>query len=187
VIYDRSGEERSLEVPATTSAAGPAFGIAAADLARAQPAEPAPTADAVMDVQQARDAAPAVLREGRRVRASAVARARVIARQEATRSAIRDPRGIARIMVADRAWSSSQFKCLNLLWNRESRWNYRARNPSSGAYGIPQALPGRKMASAGADWRTNPVTQITWGLGYIDDLYGTPCGAWSHSESHGWY
>jgi hypothetical protein len=108
-------------------------------------------------------------------------------RQEAARSAIRDPRAIARIMVADRGWRSSQFTCLNLLWNRESGWNYHARNPYSGAYGIPQALPGRKMARAGADWRTNPVTQITWGLDYIDDLYGTPCGAWSHSESHGWY
>jgi hypothetical protein len=60
-------------------------------------------------------------------------------------------------------------------------------NPSSGAYGIPQALPGGKMASAGGDWRTNPATQIRWGLSYIASTYGTPCGAWAHSQSHGWY
>ena len=61
-----------------------------------------------------------------------------------------------------------------------------AANPS-GAYGIPQALPGSKMASVGADWRDNAVTQIKWGLGYIADRYGSPCGAWAHSEGHGWY
>ena len=66
---------------------------------------------------------------------------------------------------------------------RESGWNVYADNPSSSAYGIPQALPGSKMASAGADWATNPVTQIRWGLGYIQDRYGSPCGAWGHSQS----
>jgi murein DD-endopeptidase MepM/ murein hydrolase activator NlpD len=83
--------------------------------------------------------------------------------------------------------SGKQYGCLVLLWNRESGWNYRANNPSSSAYGIPQALPGSKMASAGADWRTNPATQIRWGLGYIRARYGTPCGAWAHSQSSGWY
>jgi hypothetical protein len=77
--------------------------------------------------------------------------------------------------------------CLVSLWNRESRWNMNASNPSSGAYGIPQALPGSKMASAGADWRTNPQTQVKWGLGYIKGTYGTPCGAWGHSQASGWY
>ena len=102
------------------------------------------------------------------------------------RNAQRDPRSVARLMLAERGWSS-QFSCLNSLWNRESRWNYRAQNPSSGAYGIPQALPGSKMASAGSDWRTNPVTQIEWGLDYIAGRYGTPCGAWAHSQNVGWY
>lgn len=83
--------------------------------------------------------------------------------------------------------SASQFACLDLLFNRESGWNPHAMNPSSGAYGIPQALPGSKMASAGADWQTNPVTQVKWGLGYISSRYGTPCNAWSHSQSVGWY
>ena len=80
-----------------------------------------------------------------------------------------------------------QFGCLNKLWDRESGWNHRAENPSSGAYGVPQALPGSKMASKGDDWRTNPATQIKWGLSYIKGRYNTPCGAWNHSEDVGWY
>lgn len=80
-----------------------------------------------------------------------------------------------------------QFPCLDKLWKRESGWNSRAENSSSGAYGIPQALPGSKMASEGSDWRTNAATQIKWGLGYIEGRYDSPCGAWSHSESVGWY
>jgi hypothetical protein len=80
----------------------------------------------------------------------------------------------------------SQYTCLVSLWNQESNWRWNAEN-ASGAYGIPQALPGSKMASAGSDWRTNPATQIKWGLGYIKQIYGTPCGAWSHEVSAGWY
>ena len=90
-------------------------------------------------------------------------------------------------MVLERGWGVDQYDCLEWLWDRESHWNIMAANPSSGAYGIPQALPGDKMASAGADWQTNPVTQITWGLGYIEGRYGSPCGAWAHSEDVGWY
>ncbi len=84
-------------------------------------------------------------------------------------------------------WGSDQFRCLDLLWTRESGWRADAYNRSSGAYGIPQSLPGSKMASAGADWRTNAATQINWGLGYIDARYGSPCGAWAHSEAYNWY
>jgi hypothetical protein len=98
-----------------------------------------------------------------------------------------DPRTIARALLAEFGFSESQFGCLDSLWERESHWNVYADNPSSSAYGIPQALPGSKMSSAGADWATNPVTQIRWGLGYIEDRYGSPCGAWGHSQSHGWY
>ncbi|MFA1541246.1 lytic transglycosylase domain-containing protein [Actinomadura monticuli] len=79
-----------------------------------------------------------------------------------------------------------QFGCLVNLWDRESGWNTHAANPS-GAYGIPQALPGSKMASAGPDWQNNATTQIKWGLGYIKDRYKTPCGGWSHFQSVGWY
>lgn len=94
---------------------------------------------------------------------------------------------IAQSMMASYGWGSDQFSCLVSLWNRESGWNYQAYNASSGAYGIPQALPGSKMSTAGADWQTNAATQIRWGLGYISGRYGSPCGAWSHSESVGWY
>jgi hypothetical protein len=73
------------------------------------------------------------------------------------------------------------------LWNKESHWNERSRNASSGAYGIPQALPASKMSVYGADYLTNPVPQIKWGLNYIKGRYKTPCGAWSFWQSHGWY
>lgn len=89
--------------------------------------------------------------------------------------------------VHARGWGDDQYNCLVALWNKESHWNVYSYNKSSGAYGIPQALPGSKMGSVGADWQTNPATQITWGLGYITGRYGTPCGAWSHSQSTGWY
>lgn len=94
---------------------------------------------------------------------------------------------IAYAMLQSMGWGDDQYNCLVALWNRESGWNVYAHNESSGAYGIPQALPGSKMASAGADWATNPTTQITWGLGYISGRYGTPCGAWEASETQGWY
>jgi hypothetical protein len=98
-----------------------------------------------------------------------------------------DPRVIARALLSTYGWSQDQFGCLDSLWERESHWNPFAENSSSGAYGIPQSLPGSKMATVASDWRTNPVTQIKWGLGYIEDRYGSPCGAWGHSQGHGWY
>ncbi|WBU39158.1 lytic transglycosylase domain-containing protein [Homoserinibacter sp. YIM 151385] len=94
---------------------------------------------------------------------------------------------IAREMLAARGWGDDQFNCLSSLWAKESGWNVYAHNVSSGAYGIPQALPGSKMASVGSDWQTNPRTQITWGLQYIQGRYGTPCGAWAKSQASGWY
>lgn len=82
---------------------------------------------------------------------------------------------------------ADQFQCFSNIVQRESTWNYRAQNPSSGAYGLVQALPGSKMASAGADWQTNPATQIKWGLNYMDSRYGSPCGAWSFWQANHWY
>jgi len=90
-------------------------------------------------------------------------------------------------MMGSYGWGDGEFSCLQSLWNRESGWNYQAENASSGAYGIPQALPGSKMSSVADDWATNPSTQITWGMQYIQGRYGTPCSAWAHSESVGWY
>ena len=94
---------------------------------------------------------------------------------------------IARSLMGSYGWGDGEFSCLQSLWNRESGWNYQAENASSGAYGIPQALPGSKMSSVAGDWATNPATQITWGLNYISGRYGSPCSAWAHSESVGWY
>lgn len=103
----------------------------------------------------------------------------------------RTPKGrnkaIAYRLVTQRSWPVTQFRCLDSLWTRESNWNHRAQNPSSGAYGIPQALPGHKMVGVGHDWRVNPATQIRWGLKYIKGRYGSPCGAWGHFRSHNWY
>jgi hypothetical protein len=97
------------------------------------------------------------------------------------------PQEIAEGMLASYGWSGGQFGCLVSLWNVESGWNLTATNPSSGAYGIPQSLPGSKMASAGPDWETDAATQIRWGLSYIQSTYGSPCAAWGHEESAGWY
>ncbi|SDN72424.1 hypothetical protein SAMN05216368_10713 [Cryobacterium flavum] len=98
-------------------------------------------------------------------------------------------RATAQSMAASQyGWGADQFSCLDRLWQKESGWNYAAMNSSSGATGIPQAVPGSKMASAGNDWATNATTQIAWGLGYIKaSSYGTPCAAWSHSQAVGWY
>lgn len=94
---------------------------------------------------------------------------------------------IGQSMAAQRGWVDAEWQCLYSLWTRESNWNHLAENPSSGAYGIPQSLPASKMATVGADYLSNPATQITWGLNYIQGRYGSPCGAWAHSESHNWY
>jgi hypothetical protein len=96
-------------------------------------------------------------------------------------------RAIGCTLMLNAGFGLDQFPCLDQLWKKESGWNYRAENRGSGAYGIPQALPGKKMSSVGADWKTNPATQIKWGLGYIEGRYDSPCGAWSHSESTGSY
>jgi hypothetical protein len=94
---------------------------------------------------------------------------------------------IAYDMLSSFGWApSTYFSCLNNIWTRESGWSYDAEN-ASGAYGIPQALPGSKMATAGADWATDPATQIKWGLGYIEERYGDPCKAWAFWQANGYY
>jgi hypothetical protein len=95
-------------------------------------------------------------------------------------------KAIALTILKGKGMGNDQYSCLVSLWDRESGWNVTASNPS-GAYGIPQALPGSKMASAGPNWQTNARTQILWGLSYISARYGDPCGAWAHSQSTGWY
>ncbi|WP_446218346.1 aggregation-promoting factor C-terminal-like domain-containing protein [Micromonospora sp. IBHARD004] len=96
-------------------------------------------------------------------------------------------RAIGCAIMLDEGFGIDQFPCLDKLWTKESGWNHKAYNSGSGAYGIPQALPGSKMGTVADDWKTNPATQIKWGLGYIEGRYDDPCGAWAHSQSTGWY
>ena len=151
------------------------------------------------DPQAAASAAPAVTRIADLPAQASVSRAAVpreARAQRASRSSARvvssgsarvTSRGIAASIAERRyGWGAEQFSCLDSLWARESGWNVHAANPS-GAYGIPQALPGSKMSAFGADWRDSATTQIGWGLDYIDGRYGNPCGAWSALGSKGWY
>lgn len=96
-------------------------------------------------------------------------------------------RRIGKALAAEHGWTGRQWDCLNNLWTKESGWSTSSSNSSGTAWGIPQALPGSKMRSAGKDWRTNPATQIKWGIGYIDNRYGSACKAWAHWQSHNWY
>ncbi|WP_411083031.1 transglycosylase SLT domain-containing protein [Streptomyces sp. cmx-18-6] len=116
--------------------------------------------------------------------------------ERASRSSVRDASSfsaqgsysVAQVQAMARQMvPADQFQCFSNIVNHESTWNYRAVNPSSGAYGLMQALPGHKMSSAGADWQTNPATQIKWGLSYMDGRYGSPCGAWSFWQANNWY
>jgi hypothetical protein len=105
-----------------------------------------------------------------------------------TNSNIESNKAFAQSFMAETyGWKEDQFQCLVSLWERESGWKHTADNPNSSAYGIPQALPGKKMASSGSDWETNPHTQIKWGLEYIQGRYDTPCGAWKSFKKKGWY
>jgi hypothetical protein len=130
------------------------------------------------------------------VKAAAAAAAKAAAAKAAAKApnqqtAVRTPAGspiqIAQQMLGQFGWSPSQFSCLYPLWEHESGWNPSAENAGSGAYGIPQSLPGSQMASAGANWQTDAATQIRWGLTYIQGRYGSPCGAWAHEQASNWY
>ncbi|MEV6960160.1 transglycosylase SLT domain-containing protein [Streptomyces sp. NPDC051207] len=129
-------------------------------------------------------------------KAAEEAKKRAAEQKAASRSAARDASSfavqgsysIAQIQAMARSMvPSGQFQCFSNIVDHESDWNYKAVNPSSGAYGLFQALPGSKMASAGADWQTNPATQIKWGLNYMNERYGSPCGAWSFWQANHWY
>ncbi|MGN6406731.1 MAG: phospholipase, partial [Curtobacterium sp.] len=110
------------------------------------------------------------------------------ARKQAAANTVEGAKATASSLASSKyGWGSDQFQCLDNLWTKESGWNYQAVNANGGATGIPQALPGSKMATIAADWRTNATTQITWGLQYISDAYGTPCAAWSHSQASNFY
>ena len=109
------------------------------------------------------------------------------ARAAAVSAPAGSPQLVAERMLGQFGWPAGQFSCLQPLWGHESGWSMTARNPSSGAYGIAQALPAAQMASAGPDWQTSAATQVKWGLTYIKDRYGSPCGAWAHEQASSWY
>jgi hypothetical protein len=123
----------------------------------------------------------------RKLAARKLAARKLAAKEAATAQASGSPQQIAQAMLVSFGWSSSQSSCLDPLWGHESGWSVTAYNAGSGAYGIPQALPGSRMASAGPDWQANAATQIRWGLEYIKGTYGSPCAAWDHEQATGWY
>jgi hypothetical protein len=142
---------------------------------------------AIAQWQAARKRAAELAASKRAAELAASKRAAELAASKAVPAASGSPRQIAQAMLGSFGWSSSQFSCLDPLWEHESRWSVTAANPGSGAFGIPQALPGSRMASAGPDWQASASTQITWGLRYIRGTYGSPCAAWSHEQATGWY
>src|SRR3954470_12270814 len=139
-----------------------------------------------LEVQKKKEAA----KQAEKARAAAELAARARERQSAVANAKSDPKSAARVLMAAQGWKSdAQYNCLVNLWTGDSDWRWFAENPSSGAYGIPQSLPASKMSQFGADYRTNPLTQIKWGLWYIKMSYGNPCNAWStwQARSPHWY
>jgi hypothetical protein len=145
----------------------------------AQQKAEAAKAAAAAKAQQAAEAAKAA--------AEAKARAAEAARQAAASTPEAAKATAAQLASSQYGWGTDQFSCLNSLWTKESGWNVHAVNPNGGATGIPQALPGSKMATIAPDWQTNATTQITWGLQYIKSSYGTPCAAWGHSQATNYY
>jgi murein DD-endopeptidase MepM/ murein hydrolase activator NlpD len=169
------------QADAQTAAYDEAQRFAAAEAARIQAEQKAAAEKAAAEKAAAEKAA---AEKAAAEKKAAEERAAAAASRSETRTPVYtgDPKAIARSMM-----SETQFQCFSNIVTRESGWNPYAVNKSSGAYGLVQALPGSKMATAGADWRTNPATQIKWGLSYMNSRYGSPCGAWSFWQSHHWY
>jgi hypothetical protein len=172
-----------LEFPATTS-----LTLSSADLSDGLTREEPSTSE--IDVQTApiETALFSELSSSATVSASAMS---LVSSASASVELARTPKGareVAKELMDEKyGWGKKQYACLDDLWIKESNWNYRASNKRTGAHGIPQALPATKMDSAGTDWRTNPVTQISWGLRYIDVRYETPCKAWAKFKRSNWY
>ncbi|GAA2480495.1 transglycosylase SLT domain-containing protein [Streptomyces gobitricini] len=187
------GQQAQVEVSSLTQQAEAQ--AAAADSAAQKSAEEAARIQAAKDAEAKKAAADAEAEKARAEKAEKERKEREAA-ERASRDEVRsatsfapqtsysvaEVQAMARQMVP-----GDQFQCFSNIVDHESTWNYRAQNPSSGAYGLVQALPGSKMASAGADWRTNPATQIKWGLNYMNERYGSPCGAWSFWQANHWY
>jgi hypothetical protein len=177
------GQQAQVQVSSLTQQADAQ--AAAADAAAKKSAEEAARIQAAKTAKAKKEAAED---EAEREREAAEARANRDAVRDASSFSAQSSYTVAEVKAMARQMvPADQFQCFSNIVNHESTWNYRAQNPSSGAYGLVQALPGSKMSSAGADWQTNPATQIKWGLNYMNERYGSPCGAWSFWQANNWY
>ncbi len=180
-----AGEQAQVQVSSLSEQAD--VQAAAADSAAKKSAEESARLRAAKDAEAKKEAADKAAKAEQERKEAEERASRDSVRDASTFSAqgsytIAEVKAIARQMIP-----ASQFQCFSNIVDHESGWNYRATNPSSGAYGLVQALPGYKMQSAGADWQTNPATQIKWGLNYMDGRYGSPCGAWQFWQANRWY
>ncbi|MFI6104497.1 transglycosylase SLT domain-containing protein [Streptomyces sp. NPDC051310] len=182
------GQQAQVQVSSLTQQAEAQ--AAAADSAAVKSAEEAARLQAAKDAQAKKEAAEEKAEQERKEREEREERERASRTEvrSATSFAPQSSYSIAEVQAMARQMvPGDQFQCFSNIVDHESSWNYRATNPSSGAYGLVQALPGSKMSSAGADWQTNPATQIKWGLNYMNDRYGSPCGAWNFWQANHWY
>jgi hypothetical protein len=180
------GEQAQVQVSSLSQQADAQ--AAAADAAAKKSAEESARIQAAETAKAKKEAAEAAAEEAEREREEAQARANRAAVRDASSFSAQASYSVAEVQAMARQMvPADQFQCFSNIVDHESTWNYRAQNPSSGAYGLVQALPGSKMSSAGADWQTNPATQIKWGLNYMNERYGSPCGAWSFWQANSWY
>jgi flagellar biosynthesis GTPase FlhF len=171
----------TLQADAQSTAADAAAKKAAEEAARKQAAKDAAAKKAAAEKK-------ALEEKAAKEREAKLKAAREAERADASDFGVQASYTVAEVQAMARQMvPGDQFQCFSNIVDHESSWNYRAQNPSSGAYGLVQALPGSKMASAGADWQTNPATQIKWGLNYMNDRYGSPCGAWEFWQANNWY
>ncbi len=181
-----AGQQAQVQTASLTQQAE-TMAIAADASAKKDAEEAARKAAAETAVAKKKEAAEKAEREAEE-RAEAKAAASRSATRDASSFPVQASYTVAQVQsMARQIVPADQFQCFSNIVQRESSWNYRADNPTSDAYGLVQALPGSKMASAGADWATNPATQIKWGLGYMNDRYGSPCGAWTFWQANHWY
>ncbi|WP_407111047.1 lytic transglycosylase domain-containing protein [Streptomyces sp. DSM 116494] len=181
-----AGQQAQVQTASVTQQAE-TMAIAADAGAKKDAEEAARKAAAETAVAKKKEAAEKAEQEAKE-RAEAKAAASRSATRDASSFAVQSSYTIAEVQaMARQIVPADQFQCFSNIVERESSWNYTADNPTSDAYGLVQALPGSKMSSAGADWATNPATQIKWGLGYMDGRYGSPCGAWSFWQANHWY
>jgi hypothetical protein len=177
------GQQAQVQVSSLTQQADAQ--AAAADAAAKKSAEEAARIQAAKTAKAKKEAAE---EEAEREREAAEARANRDAVRDASSFSAQSSYTVAEVKaIARQMVPADQFQCFSNIVDHESTWNYRAQNPSSGAYGLVQALPGSKMASAGDDWQTNPATQIKWGLNYMNSRYDSPCGAWAFWQANNWY